>query len=56
MKLQDFIKDNREELHNCIDNIYMDHPRNDNEIRLWILNDEGLYDWARSEGVSVWKY
>jgi hypothetical protein len=23
------------------------------EIRLWILNDEGLYSWARSEGVKV---
>ncbi len=23
----------------------------DDEIRLWILNDEGLYRWARAEGV-----
>lgn len=26
---------------------------NDNERRLWILNDEGLYNWARSEGVKI---
>jgi hypothetical protein len=26
--------------------------RNDEERRQWILNDEGLYQWARSEGVS----
>ena len=26
---------------------------NDNERRLWILNDEGLYRWARSEGVRI---
>jgi hypothetical protein len=24
----------------------------DDEIEQWILNDEGLYDWARSEGVE----
>lgn len=23
------------------------------DIRQWILNDEGLYSWARSEGVRV---
>ncbi len=26
---------------------------NDEERRLWILNDEGLYEWARSEGVKI---
>jgi len=26
---------------------------NDAERRQWIANDEGLYNWARSEGVSV---
>jgi hypothetical protein len=26
---------------------------NDEERRLWILNDEGLYNWARSEGVQI---
>lgn len=26
---------------------------NDEERRLWILNDEGLYNWARSEKVDV---
>lgn len=28
-------------------------PLNDRERRLWILNDEGLYNWARSEGVRI---
>jgi len=27
--------------------------RNDEERRLWVLNDEGLYTWARSEGVRI---
>lgn len=26
---------------------------NDAERRLWVLNDEGLYNWARSEGIDV---
>lgn len=26
---------------------------NDEERRLWILNDEGLYNWARAEGVRI---
>lgn len=33
---------------------YHDAPKlNRSEIRLWILNDEGLYNWARSEGVRI---
>lgn len=28
-------------------------PKNDEERRLWVLNDEGLYLWARSEGVRI---
>ena len=26
---------------------------NDSERREWILNDEGLYRWARAEGVRI---
>lgn len=26
---------------------------NDGERRLWVLNDESLYLWARGEGVNV---
>lgn len=26
---------------------------NDEERRLWVLNDEGLYNWARREGVEI---
>lgn len=32
--------------------IPVDHEKfNDSERRNWILNDEGLYNWAKSEGV-----
>jgi hypothetical protein len=30
-----------------------DKALNNEERRLWILNDEGLYRWARSEGVRI---
>ena len=41
------------ELDRIIQNAAPGAPRNDTERRLWILNDEGLYNWARSEGVKV---
>ncbi len=54
--LADFIREHRAELDECIARaLGMDkNPRaNDAERRLWILNDEGLYSWARSEGVQL---
>jgi hypothetical protein len=30
------------------------HPRrNDEDRRGWVLNDDGLYQWARSEGCRI---
>jgi hypothetical protein len=53
MNMQDFIRENREELDECIQRACPGAPKNDNERRLWVLNDEGLYMWARSEGVRI---
>jgi len=53
MTLKNFIKENREELDRCIKNVCQNCRLNDQERRLWILNDEGLYRWARSEGVKI---
>ena len=54
--LTQFIKENRQEIDKAIaraigrdENPY----KNDQERRLWILNDEGLYNWAKSEGVRI---
>lgn len=56
MSLSQFIKENRAELDKCIakalgrdENPY----KNDSERRLWVLNDYGLYRWAKSEGVKI---
>ena len=53
MTLAQFIKENREELDKCIQKACPGAPHTDSERRLWILNDEGLYNWARSEGVKI---
>ena len=56
MTLKQFIKQNRTELDACIARA-LGLPKNpipnDAERRLWVLNDEGLYRWARSEGVKI---
>jgi hypothetical protein len=51
--LRDFIRENRTELDRAIHNVVPGVELNDDERRLWILNDEGLYLWARSEGVRI---
>ena len=56
MTLKEFIKENRQELDRCIARALNEENNpypNDTERRLWILNDEGLYNWARSEGVRI---
>jgi hypothetical protein len=55
MTLKQFIRENRKELDQCIERV-LGSPltrRNDEERRLWVLNDEGLYNWARCEGVGI---
>jgi len=67
MRMAEFIKQNRQDLNACINaHLYRHDGRggrgtipepapkyNDAELRLWILNDEGLYNWARSQGVRI---
>ena len=47
MSIKDFIKQNKVELDACIRNVVGDVRLNDNERRLWLLNDEGLYNFAK---------
>jgi len=55
MTLKEFIKRNRVDLDICIQRVLdrPDYRLNDDERRQWILNDEGLYSWARSEGCRI---
>jgi len=53
MTLRNFITENKEELDNCIQSVSPGAPKNYEERRLWILNDEGLYNWARRSGVII---
>ena len=56
MTLKQFIKEPRAERDACIARALgqdRNPNANDNERRLWILNDEGLYLWARSEGCRI---
>jgi hypothetical protein len=50
MTIREFIRQNRKELDKAIHKAL---PNYDEERRQWILNDEGLYLWARSEGVRI---
>lgn len=65
--MEEFIRENRDELTGCINRYLFRYDGNggagtipdppptydDDELNEWISNDEGLYDWARSEGVQV---
>lgn len=51
---REFIREHREELDRCILRVCPNATYfNDEERRQWVLNDEGLYQWARSEGVNI---
>ena len=61
LSLREFIRQNRPELDKAIlgalnrgrENYPVEVRLNDEERSQWILNDEGLYNWARSEGVRI---
>jgi hypothetical protein len=51
--IQQFIEENREELTEYIDTGHPDYEIDDDEIEMWIMNDEWLYNWATNGGVEV---
>ena len=67
MTLRQFIREHRAELDEAINAVVYKHDgnggrgtipdpppkRNDVERASWISNDEGLYNWARREGVRI---
>ena len=53
MTMKEFIKTNQPAIDAAITKACPSVRLSDQERRLWILNDEGLYRWARSEGVRI---
>lgn len=53
MTLVNFIKENKIELDKCIKRVVPNARLNNEERRLWILNDESLYQWARRCKVRI---
>ena len=53
MTKRDFLKNNRQDIDRLVSTAYGCKPSNDIERWEWVMNDEGLYNWARSEGVKV---
>ena len=53
MRMREFIRKNKVELDESIKRICSSCRLNDEERERWILNVEGLYLWAKSEGVKV---
>lgn len=53
MTMREFIKQNKEEIDDAIKRVVPNARLNNEERRLWIMNDEGLYNWARRSGVRV---
>jgi hypothetical protein len=53
--LRQFIRENRAEIDAAIERALggPSQYKNDEERRLWVLNDEGLYLWARRSGVRI---
>ncbi len=51
--LKMWIKQNRVEIDEVIKSVYSNCRLNDAERELWVLNEEYLYKWARSENVDV---
>lgn len=55
MTLRVWMKENRLELDTAIARAMKVsfYRLNDHQRRLWVLNDEGLYNWAKSDGVRL---
>lgn len=53
MTLRNFIRENRKSIDDCIKRVCENGTLNDEDRRQWVLNDEGLYNWARQSGVRV---
>jgi hypothetical protein len=52
MNIREFIRQNRASIDDAVHRVGGECT-NDDEREEWILNDEGLYLWARADGVRI---
>lgn len=53
MRLREWIRKHREEIDAVISDYAPGVPVDDDERAMWVLNDEGLYLFAKRQGVKV---
>jgi len=53
MTFRKFIDDNREEIDKYILRVIPGAKLNNEDRRMWILNDDDLYKWAKRSGVKI---
>ena len=53
ISIEEFIEKNRKELTKLIKNQFNNCDIDDEEIEMWINNDEGLYNWAICNDVDI---
>ena len=53
ISMKKFIEENKEAIDAYIKVKAPGQPIDDRERRLWILNDERLYNWARASGMNI---
>ena len=51
--MDNFIQENKSEIDSYILSKSPNNRLDDDERELWIMNDEGLYLWAKREGVDI---
>jgi hypothetical protein len=53
ISLERFVKDHRGEIVQAVLRACSNPPElDDEELALWVMNDEGLYSWAKHEGME----
>lgn len=55
ISIEQWIRDNRREIDKHIKHAVpnLRYPLDDDDREQWVMNDESLYNWARSEGVDI---
>ena len=53
MTIEKFIEENKVEIDKAIKRACPSCDLDNDEREMWIMNDEGLYQWAIDEGVEI---